>query len=143
MLDHLYLDQDAVPTFVEVKRSSDTRIRREVVGQMLDYAANAASYWNVDALRAWFTARCEDLGVGPDDAVREAFPSVEDTGAYWEKVGTNLTVRRAGTPRATTATARRDPDVDLPPDAVERRPRIPLAALVEDDTRNQVLAVFD
>jgi len=39
--DHLFLDQDAIPTFVEVKRSTDTRIRREVVGQMLDYAANA------------------------------------------------------------------------------------------------------
>jgi hypothetical protein len=31
------LDQDAVPTLVEVKRSSDTRIRREVMGQMSDY----------------------------------------------------------------------------------------------------------
>jgi len=40
-LDHLFLDQDAIPTLVEVKRSTDTRIRREVVGQMLDYAANA------------------------------------------------------------------------------------------------------
>ena len=40
-VDHLFLDQDAVPTIVEVKRSTDTRIRREVVGQMLDYAANA------------------------------------------------------------------------------------------------------
>ena len=39
-LDHLFLDQDGVPTLVEVKRSSDTRLRREVVGQMLDYAAN-------------------------------------------------------------------------------------------------------
>ena len=28
------------PTLVEVKRSTDTRIRREVVGQMLDYAAH-------------------------------------------------------------------------------------------------------
>jgi hypothetical protein len=37
-VDHLFLDQEAVPTLVEVKRSSDTRIRREVVGQMLDYA---------------------------------------------------------------------------------------------------------
>ncbi len=37
-LDNLLLDQDAVPTLVEVKRSSDTRIRREVVGQMLDKA---------------------------------------------------------------------------------------------------------
>src|SRR3954454_2398369 len=50
-LDHLFLDGDGVPTLVEVKRSSDTRIRREVVGQMLDYAANAASYWATDTTR--------------------------------------------------------------------------------------------
>ena len=31
-LDHLFLDQDGIPTLVEVKRSTDTRIRREVVG---------------------------------------------------------------------------------------------------------------
>ena len=30
-IDHLFIDQDAIPTIVEVKRSSDTRIRREVV----------------------------------------------------------------------------------------------------------------
>src|SRR5713101_5291446 len=40
-VDHLFIDGDGVPTLVEVKRSSDTRIRREVVGQMLEYAANA------------------------------------------------------------------------------------------------------
>jgi len=40
-LDHLYLDARGIPTLVEVKRSSDTRGRREVVAQMLDYAANA------------------------------------------------------------------------------------------------------
>src|SRR5262249_39244062 len=51
-LDHLFLDQDAVPTLVEVKRSSDTRVRREVVGQMLDYAANAVVYWPVEAIRS-------------------------------------------------------------------------------------------
>ena len=27
-VDHLFIDQDAIPTLVEVKRSSDTRIRR-------------------------------------------------------------------------------------------------------------------
>ena len=42
-LDHLFLDQDGVPTLVEVKRSTDTRIRREVIGQMLDYAANGVA----------------------------------------------------------------------------------------------------
>lgn len=42
--DHLFLDQDAIPTIVEVKRSSDTRARREVVAQTLDYAANGIMY---------------------------------------------------------------------------------------------------
>src|SRR4051812_12426684 len=41
-LDHLFVDQDAVPTFVETKRGTNKQVRREVVAQMLDYAANAA-----------------------------------------------------------------------------------------------------
>ena len=36
-LDHLFIDQDGIPTLVEVKRREDTRIRREVVGQMLPF----------------------------------------------------------------------------------------------------------
>jgi len=44
-VDHLFLDQDAIPTIVEVKKSSNTDVRRKVVGQMLDYAANAVVYW--------------------------------------------------------------------------------------------------
>jgi len=53
-VDHLFLDQDAIPTLVEVKRSSDTRIRREVIGQMLDYAANAVLFWPVETIKAQF-----------------------------------------------------------------------------------------
>ena len=55
-IDHVFIDQDAVPTIVEVKRSSDTRIRREVVGQMLDYAANAVTYLSAAKLRLLFEA---------------------------------------------------------------------------------------
>jgi hypothetical protein len=43
-VDHVFLDQEGIPTLVEVKRSTDTRLRREVVGQMLEYAANAVVY---------------------------------------------------------------------------------------------------
>ena len=70
-LDHLFLDQDAIPTLVEVKRSSDTRIRREVVGQMLDYASNAVAYWSVDRLRAQLEAICKSRGVEPIESVAE------------------------------------------------------------------------
>ena len=41
-IDHLIIDQDAVPTLVEVKRGSNPEIRRTIVGQMLEYAAHAA-----------------------------------------------------------------------------------------------------
>ena len=50
-LDHLFIDQDGVPTLVEVKRSTDRRIRREVVGQMLDYAV---VHWSVEKIQREF-----------------------------------------------------------------------------------------
>lgn len=85
-VDHLFVDQDAIPTLVEVKRSTDTRIRREVVGQMLDYAANGVVYWPIDRLRGWLrdecgsdevaNARLMDL-VGPDVAIDEFWATFE------------------------------------------------------------------
>lgn len=92
-VDHLFLDQDAVPTLVEVKRSSDTRIRREVVGQMLDYAANAVVYWPVGRLRAGFEASCETNGLDPSDTVLALVEDGETVDGFWDHVNTNL---RAG-----------------------------------------------
>lgn len=90
MLDHLFLDADGVPTLVEVKRSSDTRIRREVVGQLLDYAANANIRWSAETLRTWFEERCSECRQDPEELLRRSFPSFEGTEAYWERVHTNL-----------------------------------------------------
>src|ERR1035441_2307035 len=50
-IDHLYADASGVPVLVEVKRSTDLRLRREVVAQMLDYAASAAQEWPADVIR--------------------------------------------------------------------------------------------
>ena len=60
-----------MPTLVEVKRSSDTRIRREVVGQMLDYAANGVVYWPLEQLRELFARQCERDDDDPDLVVAE------------------------------------------------------------------------
>jgi hypothetical protein len=70
-VDHVFVDQDAVPTLVEVKRSTDTRIRREVVGQMLDYAANGVRYWPPSELRAAFEATQEALDANPEVQVQD------------------------------------------------------------------------
>jgi hypothetical protein len=49
-IDFFFLDQDATPTFVECKRGTDTRARREIVAQVLEYAANGSSYWDKEFL---------------------------------------------------------------------------------------------
>ena len=89
-LDHLFLDDEGVPTLVEVKRSSDTRIRREVVGQMLDYAANAASYWSVDTIRGAFEATRLDAGGDPAEDLAAHIGADGDADRFWQDVATNL-----------------------------------------------------
>lgn len=93
--DHLFLDQDGVPTIIEVKRSSDTRIRREVVGQMLDYAANAVAYWPVERIRTLFEQMCSVAGTGPGEVLAELLGTpvggLEDPEtAFWQNVERNL-----------------------------------------------------
>jgi hypothetical protein len=93
-LDHLFIDQDATPTFVEVKRSSDTRIRREVVGQMLDYAANASAYWPVSRMRERFVSHCETNGVDPDEKLRNFIGDDVDPEGFWQMASRNLQERK-------------------------------------------------
>ena len=83
-LDHLFLDQDGIPTLVEVKRSSDTRLRHEVIGQMLDYAANAVVYLPTEEIR-------EKIESQYDLALQEDFlDNAENEEKFWQSVKTNL-----------------------------------------------------
>jgi hypothetical protein len=94
-LDHLFLDEDGVPTLVEVKRSSDARARREVVAQMLDYAANAAVSWDVELLRGWFEETCKQAAppVEPEDLLASTL-RVSEPDRFWEAFKTNLAAER-------------------------------------------------
>ena len=93
-VDHLFVDQGAVPTLVEVKRSTDTRIRREVVGQMLDYAANGVRYWPAADLQAAFMSTQEAAGTDPVTAITELRDDPTSTvEGFFAEVETNL---RAG-----------------------------------------------
>ena len=98
-LDHLFLDQDGIPTLVEVKRSSDSRVRREVVGQMLDYAANSTMHWPDGWIRSRFDETC---GTEGEDAVsklrqflgRDGGADDSDVDRFWEGVEINLRDKR-------------------------------------------------
>jgi hypothetical protein len=93
-VDHLFLDQDGIPTLVEVKRQSDTRIRREVVGQMLDYAANGVVYWPVDEIRSRFEANCAATNQDASALLADLVGADGDTESYWQLVKTNLQAGR-------------------------------------------------
>ncbi len=95
-VDHLFLDQYGRPTFVEVKRSTDTRIRREVVGQMLDYAANALKYWPVDQIKTLASENYGGLDKLEDKLIEflelddEAEETEQALGQFWNTVENNL-----------------------------------------------------
>jgi hypothetical protein len=92
-LDHLFVDQQGTPTLVEVKRSSDTRIRREVVGQLLDYAANAVVHWSIDRVQAEFVENCNKEGLDAEMRLTE-FLDGGNSEEFWQKVKTNLQAGR-------------------------------------------------
>jgi hypothetical protein len=88
--EHLFLDQNAIPTLVAVKPSQDTRIRREIVGQMLDYAANVLIYWPIELIITQFESNCRDLGRDPEQVFEEFLGVDAHEDRFWEKVKTNL-----------------------------------------------------
>lgn len=89
-LDHLFIDQDSVPTLVEVKRSTDTRLRREVIGQILDYAANGISFWSLDEIRNRFEKQCATSGADAEQVLSEFLMGEKDEANFWEAVKTNF-----------------------------------------------------
>jgi len=91
-LDHLFLDQDGTPTFVECKRASDTRSRREVVAQMLDYAANGISYWKMDSLRQSAAETAQKSGKSLNDEILKLIGSDDPSRVdqYWTRVEEKL-----------------------------------------------------
>jgi hypothetical protein len=94
-LDHLFLDQDGIPTFVECKLAANPEVRRMVVAQMLEYAANGTAYWEVEELieaaKKEAEKRNETLEHAVLQLVRKDDPAAVEQ--YWKDVGANL---RAG-----------------------------------------------
>lgn len=90
-IDFFFVDQDAMPTFIECKRYLDTRAKREVVGQMLEYAANGHYYWSKEQIRAYAEQAAEKNGVSLEDEIRRLRPEEsESIDAFFQQVQDNL-----------------------------------------------------
>jgi hypothetical protein len=89
-LDHLFLDQDAIPTLVDVRRTPNASIRQKVLGQAIDYAANAVVYWQIDSIIALFEANCRDRGRDPEQVFEDFLGLDANEDQFWQQVKTNL-----------------------------------------------------
>lgn len=89
-LDHLFVSRAGVPVLAELKRATDTRLRREVVGQLLDYAANAAAYWQPGTLAAAFAKTARAAGINPDQALSEFLGDKTPFDDFWQRVDDSI-----------------------------------------------------
>lgn len=78
-IDFLFADHHGTPTFVECKRYEDTRARREVVGQMLEYAANGQYYWDREILRDMAARSAGERGMDLETALQAINPDSGDS----------------------------------------------------------------
>jgi len=90
-IDLLFVDQDAMPTFIECKRYSDTRAKREVVGQMLDYAANGHYYWSKEEIRNYAEQAAEKNNISLEEEIKRLQPEeTESVDSFFQHVQDNL-----------------------------------------------------
>ncbi len=89
-IDFFYVDQDGVPTFVECKRFADTRSRREVVGQMLDYAANGQFYFTKEKIGNYINEQSQNSKVDAEEYVMSINPPSENKEEFLELIENNL-----------------------------------------------------
>jgi hypothetical protein len=93
-LDHLFVTRNGVPVLVELKRAVDTRLRREVIGQMLDYAANGTAYWQGGRIAESFAASMAKQGLDADAVLAAFLGATADPQKFWEQVDANFAAGR-------------------------------------------------
>lgn len=89
-LDHLFVDQDGILTLIEVKRRGDTRSRREVIAQLLDYVTNGLAYWTTEDLQKTFNETHREKGRDPEEVIRDFLGNDTNPEQFWLQVESNI-----------------------------------------------------
>lgn len=91
-LDHLFTDQRGVLTLVETKLFQNPESRREVIGQIIEYAANATESWSGGSARQKATEFWSNQNPPEelDKILQNEFGEDLDIEDFWRKVEENL-----------------------------------------------------
>ena len=93
-LDHLFVTRTGIPVLVELKRAVDTRLRREIVGQMLDYAANSTAFWQAGRIAESFSTTMAQLGRDAETELAHFLEGSIDADQFWEQIDANFAAGR-------------------------------------------------
>jgi hypothetical protein len=91
-LDHLFADQRGVLTLVETKLFQNPESRREVIGQIIEYAANATESWSGGSARQKATEFWSNQNPPEelDKILQNEFGEDLDIEDFWKKAEENL-----------------------------------------------------
>ena len=93
--DLVFVDQDAIVTIVECKRRADTRARREVIGQVFEYVANAGHLWSAEKIRMHASESAISRGLTLEGEMqRLGLTAAETVDEFFSEVGENIKARR-------------------------------------------------
>jgi hypothetical protein len=96
-IDFFFVDQNATPTFVECKRYQDTKARREVVGQMLEYVAHGQHFWTAADMQSKAAATALRSGTTAEQSFHQLQTDIADTvDAFFNEVVVGRQYRRQG-----------------------------------------------
>lgn len=91
-LDHLLVDQRGILTLVETKLFQNPESRREVIGQIIEYAANATEFWSGGIARQKATEFWNNQNPSKelDEVLQKDLGGELDIDNFWKKVEENL-----------------------------------------------------
>lgn len=91
-LDHLFVDQYGILTLVETKLFQNPESRREVVGQLMEYAANALEAWGDGKIRLkaaeYWSNQTPPREIG--DVLKSEFGDELDIEEFWYRTENNV-----------------------------------------------------
>jgi hypothetical protein len=95
-LDHLYVDQRGILTLVETTLFQNPESRREVIGQIIEYAANATEFWSGGSARQKATEfwKNQNSPRDLDEMLQEEFGGELNIEDFWRRVEENLDCSR-------------------------------------------------
>lgn len=98
VVDHLFVDQDAMPTLVQVVTSNDHNFWELPIAKLLDYAAHGTSYWSISYLQDHFTTHWRDQCGDAENVLKDFLEAAlgadlafdPDGNLFWQQLQENL-----------------------------------------------------